>query len=48
MKFTQIAVAGVGRSNDNSAYSVALFALNENGKLFFVVLNSAWLNSFNR
>gem|GEM_PF-4585766 len=34
MKFKQIAVTRVGRENDNSAYSVALFALNEEGEIY--------------
>ena len=33
MKFVQIAVTRVGRSEDNSAYSVALFALNDKGEI---------------
>lgn len=34
MKFIQIAVTRVGRTEDNSAYSVALYALNEEGEIY--------------
>lgn len=34
MKFIQIAVTHAGRNEDNSAYNVALFALNEAGEIY--------------
>lgn len=34
MKFIQIAVTRVGRAEDNSAYSVALYALNQEGEIY--------------